>query len=272
MLLLFFSDPYSKNDTYVTCSALGPDVLDTYVDGIFTESRRSGYTTLKIPFYFATDSLKVFWGSGNDMSTYYDGTSGYIKTNDVAPSDLHVACGTEKTIVLDNPVYDDLPPTPITSAKLGATEPTLTVFVGSIEQYVFDNSNDYVIGATEVIHSYKENTPIEAHIHWATAAATTREERVKFQLRVSLGGVNSVFAATQTMSVETVIPVATADRKHFVTTVGTVTDAMNIGAYLAWRFERITISAGTEIADPFVLAIGWHYQKDTMGSRKQYAK
>lgn len=223
--------------------------------------------------FIGSDTLKAWFGAGNDMSLFYNGTDGYIKVNEVAASDLHVTCGTAKTIVLDNPVYDDLPPTPIISAgKVAAAEPTLAVFIGSIEQYTFDNVNDYVIGATEILHSFKEGTPIEAHVHWATAAATTRDERVKFQLRFSVANRSTAFGASQTISVETVIPSGTVDRKHFSTTIGTVTDNLSIGAYIAWRFERVTISTGTEITDPFVLAIGWHYQKDTIGSRQEYVK
>ena len=54
------------------------------------------------------DSKAIKLGAGVDMSVYYDGTSGYIKADLVAASDLHVSCGTDKTLVLDEPVYDDL--------------------------------------------------------------------------------------------------------------------------------------------------------------------
>ena len=80
--------------------------------------------------------------------------------------------------------YDDLPPVPITSARLGATAPTLTTFIGNIEQYTFDNTNDYVIGATELTHSYKEGTDISAHLHWATNGLDITDRTVKWRLEL----------------------------------------------------------------------------------------
>ena len=41
------------------------------------------------------------------MSIYYDGTDANIKTNEVAPSDLIISCGTDKTLELEEIVWDD---------------------------------------------------------------------------------------------------------------------------------------------------------------------
>ena len=54
------------------------------------------------------DSKAFKLGAGLDMTMYYDGTDGYINTAAVAPSDLHIDCGTERTAVLDEPVWDDI--------------------------------------------------------------------------------------------------------------------------------------------------------------------
>jgi hypothetical protein len=48
------------------------------------------------------DSDKAYFGAGYDFSLYYDGTSAYLKTDEVAASDLHLTTGADKSLVLEN--------------------------------------------------------------------------------------------------------------------------------------------------------------------------
>ncbi len=185
---------------------------------------------------------------------------------------------TDGTLVFNGTatVWGDLPPMPITAAKLGSTAPTLATFVTDIEQYTFDNTNDFVIGATEITHKYKEGTNILPHIHWATNGSEGTAKGVQWQLKYTIGDFNEAFSAQTTTVVDATIPSSTPDRTHFLTSFDTAITGTNIkiGAYICWRLERIGTAHGNgePVADPFGLAVGFHVEMDTVGSRTVGAK
>lgn len=170
--------------------------------------------------------------------------------------------------------YDDLPPVPIISAKLGSTAPTLATFKGDIEQYTFDATNDYVIGSTEVIHTYQEGTDIDPHIHWTTNGTDTDARGVKWQLKYSIGNSNGAFTDQQTLTVDVPIPANTPDRTHFISEFTPDIDgtALKIGTYIVFRLERITSASTAPSANPFVIAVGFHILQDSAGSTQVYIK
>lgn len=175
--------------------------------------------------------------------------------------------------------YDELPPVPVTSAKLWATAPTLTTFKWNVEQYTFDNTNDYVIWATEITHSYKEWTDLEIHIHWATNWTDADDRTVKWQLEytVSNWDVTSPFTEsfpnTTIVNAETTIPGSTADRAHILTSLWLITwTGLRVWAYITWRMERIASSWTEPTSNPFWLALWIHAKQNTLGSRQLYIK
>ena len=186
-----------------------------------------------------------------------------------AVDDLIITCGTDKTLVLAETVWDDLPPTPITAAKLGSTAPTLTTFVTDIEQYTFDATNDYVIGSTEIIHRWKEGTTIHPHVHFASNGSEGTAKGVQWQLSWSVGDVSEAFSAQTVSVIDVEIPASTADRTHFLSNFTPTINGtdLKIGAYILWRFERIATdhANGEPVANPFSLAVGFHAEQDTIG-------
>lgn len=172
-------------------------------------------------------------------------------------------------------VWDDLPPSPIINAKLGSSAPTLATFVGNIEQYTFDATNDYVIGASEIIHEYKEGTSIVQHIHWATNGSEGSDKGVQWQLEWSISNSDESapfaynFSGSTTSVIDIIIPSGTADRSHILSVFSPVVvgTAIKIGAYIVWRLNRIASATAAPAADPFGIAIGFHIEKDTCGSR-----
>lgn len=168
-------------------------------------------------------------------------------------------------------VFDDLPPSPIIAAKLGSTAPTLTTFVTDIEQYTFDATNDYVIGATEITHKWKEGTIIVPHIHWATNGSEGTAKGVQWQLKFTVGDITEAFSGQTTTVVDATIPASTPDRTHYMTDFDTTIDGANlrVNAYICWRLERVGTAHGNgePAANPFGLAVGFHVEMDTMGSR-----
>ena len=227
----------------------------------------------------AVDADDMSIGENAELTIGHDGTDGLIKTDNVAASDLHLATGAAKTLVLDTAIWDELPPTPVVSAKLGATAPTLATFVDDIEQYTFDNSNDYIIGTTEVVHGYKEGTDIYPHVHWATNGTDGTDRAVKWQLKYTISnpkGVapfDSLYPSQAAISAEIVIPASTGDRADIVSELGVISGAgIVINALIAWRFERIAASGDDPSNDPFALQVGMHAQFDTIASREKFVK
>ena len=227
--------------------------------------------------YARSDTGCWYVGAGDDASFCYDGTDAKIKTNHNAASDLLIECGSQKTIELVNTVYDDLPPFSISSFKpTGAGhDPTLATFIGNIEQFTFD-INDFVSGATEITHKYKEGTNISIHVHWATNGSEVGDTYVNWEVEWDIANSSSAFTGTSIPSTgDTIIAGGTTDRTHYTTSVGTITGTnVNIGAYIVFRVRRIALTgAGADpAADPFLLAVGFHVQQDTIGSRQLYIK
>lgn len=170
--------------------------------------------------------------------------------------------------------WDDLPPIPVVGARLGSTAPTLATFITDIEQYTFDATNDYIIGATEFVHSYKEGTVFEPHVHWTTNGSDINDRYVNFQIKYSILIAGSAAAAQVTITTgDLTIPAATADRTYYVSTFGDRSGVgINIGDYLVFRFERIAAVGTAPSNDPFVIAVGFHALRDSTGSLLKYAK
>jgi hypothetical protein len=72
----------------------------------------------------------------DNILAYYDGTAGHIKTSKNNPSDLNIDCGTDKTLVLSESVWDDII---ISSSNLrgGASVPNFSVFQNGVYQLLF---------------------------------------------------------------------------------------------------------------------------------------
>lgn len=186
-----------------------------------------------------------------------------------------VASGTTP-ITYQETTWDDLPPMPIIAARLGGTAPTLATFVTDIEAYTFDATNDYVIGATELTHKWKEGTTIYPHIHWATNGLEGAAKGVKWQLKYTIGDGAEAFGAQQTLTVDVTIDANTPDRTHYISEFAPTITGTNyrIGCYICWRLDRIATThvGGAPAANPFALAIGFHIEQDTSGSNTRSAK
>jgi len=172
--------------------------------------------------------------------------------------------------------YDDLPPVPVVSARLGSSAPSIATFITDIEQYTFDATNDYIIGAVEVTHSYEEGTDIEAHVHWATNGSEAGDCAVQFQLKYSVLSIGAAATAQDTLVTgDLTIAGGTADRTFYVSAFTDLIDgaSIGIGDYIVFRFERIAADDGAApAADPFVIAVGFHAQHDSTGSQTRYTK
>jgi hypothetical protein len=220
------------------------------------------------------DNKALKLGAGSDMSVYYDGTDGHVKTDVVAPSDLKVTCGAAKTLELQTAVYDDLF-VPLAGAKIPAVNsPAWVSFSTNLNSYTFDIDDYADLGTTEVLHDWEEGTDLDIHIHFITNGANDATERkVQYQAFWSWGDMNETMSVEDDLSGEATIVAFEADRTHHVLDIGELTGTTyKIGSLLKMRIKRIACT-GTEPADdPFVEMVGVHYKRNTLGSRQEYVK
>jgi hypothetical protein len=175
-------------------------------------------------------------------------------------------------------VWDDLPPIPIINSRTGSTAPDLAIFIGTIQQFTFQ-VNDFVYGAYELVHGYKTGSEIDIHIHWAMNGTYVTDRAVKWQVEYSVVNLkaaapfNNPFPATTTVSAEQVIPANSSDRCHVITEIGHIPGgSIAMGAYIVWKLTRIAAAGTAPSAEPFALAIGFHVEMDTVGSRSELVK
>lgn len=167
---------------------------------------------------------------------------------------------------------------PLDPKTTGAGKPTLRVFSGAINQYTMAVNDVTEIGAAEFLHDWKEGTPIEIHVHWATNGVDATARAVKWEVSYTWAnrvgnGAPEAFPAATVRSAETAIPANTVDKTHFRTSVTTFTPSGGkIGANIVMALKRIASTGTAPTNDPWVFMVGIHYEIDTIGSRTISAK
>lgn len=172
--------------------------------------------------------------------------------------------------IVTKEVYEDIY-LPISVTKVGATAPSWSTFFGNLSQYTFA-INDYVEGSFELPHGYKEGTNLDIHAHIVTNGAEAGvEARYSFEYWIADMGEASTTTTTITSSDYTL---TNADGHHEYIDIGNISGTgFEIGAIVCFRFQRVALVGGSNPSnDPFVVSVGCHYQKDTMGSRSETSK
>ena len=248
-------------------------VLATYLK-IDQTTPQTCVGTLSFPSLKAlgtTEQIRLGYDAFNYLSFTVGSANAVTIANKVA-ADININCGTDKTLVLTETVYDDLI-CGLFSAKVGTSNvPTWATLVENISAYRFQ-TDDYLSSSTEVLHSYKEGTDIEGHIHWASNGVDADDRAVKWEVEYSIANMGTgAFSASTVLTGQTTVPASTADRTHFYTSMSaTIAGAgRKIGDVIMCRIKRIAATGGLSApsANPFGLQLGFHYEKDTLGSRQ----
>jgi hypothetical protein len=219
------------------------------------------------------DNKSVKFGTGQDMSVQYNGTVGRIDTSLVAASDLQIDCGADKTLVLDESVWEDIQ-FPIEAGKVPAANyPTYEAFTSAnIESFAFSVDDKIQLSSNEPPHGWVEGTLGYAHVHFAikTEQATGENRFVKFELIFAYSDYNGTWVEQSAITQEETIPTATAALKSFLTSfTSTVTlTGLHVGSQIKCRVRRIAATGGTEYADDvYITQVGVHVEKTRIGSR-----
>lgn len=170
-------------------------------------------------------------------------------------------------VLLDPIEYNDLY-IGLSGAKVpAANTPTFSPFTTNTKLYTFA-VDDYIdLSSVEMLHGWKEGTPIEFHIHWVTNGLDATDCGVKWQIFYTMGEL-SAYSAEASASAETIIPAATADKTGFFTDIVTIPmTGYTIGTNIVMRLKRIAATATAPAANPFASMVGIHYQIESIGSR-----
>ena len=222
------------------------------------------------------DLKKLLFGTGNRVAVYSDGVIFIIDTNLILPSDLHVNCGENKTIVIDKPVYNDAN-VGVVALRGGSTNPPVTQWVDNLGAntglYGLGFAvNDEANGCIEIPHDYKEGSDLSFHIHWGANAAPSGTDYVKWQLSYFIDNENT---EGTTQPITTIVIETDYDtqyehkRSDFPSISG---DSLKIGNQINFNIKRITATGAAYAGVTIAETIGFHYECDTLGSRSLGAK
>lgn len=208
------------------------------------------------------------------VSVYSSPTFTNIHTQYVsAANDLTVNTGTDKTLVLNETVYNDINVDPA-PRNVGVGRPTLATFKGNLQQFQFAINDFSDFRAIELLHGWKEGSEIELHLHWAQATNNDATVRgVKWEVEYSYADMGGIFVANDSQSKETSISANEPAYTHKYTSIFSFTPATKIGTQVCMKLKRIaSVDNVAPATDPFVLSFGLHYQIDTIGSRQRGSK
>ena len=181
-------------------------------------------------------------------------------------------------------VYEDFA-FPLLSGKLiGTSDPTLYAIppydcAFKVYGYQFAMNNQ-ISGSSELLHGYKEGSDIEVHIHWTSPSSDDNDKGVKWQFQYAIASPYSFFYG-YTTTVDVVIPAMSLVFQHFknifddkISGLDNSGNKFRIGTKIMWVLTRIptACSGGDPNIDPIGIAVGLHYECDTIGSRLMYLK
>ena len=225
----------------------------------------------------AADNAKILLGAGYDTEMYYDSADFVIDTGAIAASDIKIDCGPNKTIELQETVWDDLR-TPVSAVKrLGLTDPDWAQIeddgAGSVGVYILafdDGAAEEVFFTLQMPHSYKEGTDLEPHIHWTPFTADTGD--VEWSLEYTIANINGTFG--NTTDVKCVDAGDGTIAKHQVCAFATISGTgLTISHMILCRLYRDGGNGNDDFSgDAGLLEFDLHFEKDTIGSRQEIVK
>jgi len=195
-------------------------------------------------------------------------TTADIKTDTTSPTDMTLTTGAAKTLKLNTSVWKDVFFPMGTPKAVGLGNPSLLNWIGNLSNYTFSVNDVHNFDPQEFPHDGKQGaTTCSIHVHWISRTNVAATRGVKWEVEYSQSNIAAVFPATTTISAEETVAANTTAFTHYLTTIGTFT-AGNIGGLMCLRLKRITAAGTAPADDPIVLAVHYHYEVDTIGSRQ----
>jgi hypothetical protein len=257
-------------------------------------SRKVTLTTIKDGITFIKNGNIILRAETNSLvldATSIEALDISLSGNDViidlsgdGAKDLIVDCGTQKTIELQETVWDDLRIVPGAFKFAGTSDPSLQDWQpggsgATLKIYKFAK-DDQAFFSCQMPHTYKLGTNLMAHVHW-TPADRGNEENGKYvgwKIDCTFVDIHGTFPSTTTLDLSSVC--SGIDDYHELTPSVSL-DGSGITGVSAMIMGRIYRSdtgtddtwVGTSNAQsPGLLELDFHYQIDTLGSRQEKVK
>ena len=185
----------------------------------------------------------------------------------------------------DASFWDDLR-VPVSATKRGGTkDPDFAKILDNgagsqgVFSYLFDQtSEEELYFNVQIPHSWKYESTIHAHVHWAPTANGSAGQKVSWGLEYSVAKIGSTFGNTTIIYGDTTTPDETlvADR-HYLTDLGDIsmTGVDSVSPMLVCRvFRDAGGTGGTDdlASDAALLEFDFHFQIDRPGSRSEFTK
>jgi hypothetical protein len=273
--LWMYSDHTAKffNSLTIGSGAAGVDYTLTFDgetnDGILTWMEDEDYFKFNDDIFIGTEKL---YFNGTDTSFYESG------------DDVHLDTPSNKTLVLDEVVYDDIRVVPGSFDRPGASDPTMVAVTpgGGTTTYLWEfKKNDIASFTVQLPHSYKTGQDIKVHIHWTPGDRGNEENgnTVGWKIDYTWANINGAFGTMSTADCSDACN--GTDWEHDMTpdiVIDGHTAAKGISSMLICNIKRTdtgtddTWVSTTSGQLPLLLEIDFHFPIDTIGSRDWGAK
>lgn len=192
----------------------------------------------------------------------------------------HIGTAANKTLVLDQPTYDDIRITPGAFDRPGVSDPTIIAYTPSgagTATYLYEfKKNDVASFTVQLPHFYKTGQDIRVHVHWTPGARGVAENgnAVGWKVDYSWANIDGTFGAMATADLSDACD--GTNHKHQMTPQVTIdghTAAKDISSMLVCNVKRTDTGADDTWSSalsgqlPMLLEIDFHFPIDTMGSR-----
>lgn len=229
-------------------------------------------------------AISLYYAGNVEMSTQANGIAlpnGALTTSTGTPIDLTLNCGSQKTLVLSQPVWDDVV-VPMSAIRLGGASPASEIaYRGGLAAEFVDTADNYVYMTIQLPHSYKEGTDIDLHIHWTTdgngSAGGAGTENIGWIATSSASSPTTDSSESwpvETTHSELIVDVnAVTQHEHHITDIATITGTgFKASEVIVISFHRNTAVANNSTLHAIVVSADAHFQKDTLGSRQELIK
>ena len=167
--------------------------------------------------------------------------------------------------------------TPVSSIRLpGASAPTPTSYKGGQVLAFPNNTDTTVYFVFQMDHSYKLESDVEFHIHYAleTAGSGGGAENVKWNFTYTWMTIGSAIDDPTTETNTTDVQSLNADYHYLDEIVASIDGSAidDVSSVMICSLERDTSVADNYAHDVYLLSLDLHYQRDSLGSRQEDIK
>lgn len=167
-------------------------------------------------------------------------------------------------------VWDDVI-FPIIVKQTGAGKPTYSTWNTDYDALTWNVNDKASTEYQEFFHRGKENQSGSVHLHCVTNGSDSTDRYIKWEVKVTWAPLDSVFPASTTLTVETLIPANTPANTHLILSMGTIL-LTKIATHIKMSIKRIASTGTAPSWNPICEQAHIHVLCDSAGSATIQAK